>query len=764
VPEGNAITEIFQSGQASTTDDRAPTRVVTPTRILLEDLLVRSLIVRDDWDALPEAKRHTLQEQTDSGALLKELVERGLLTDYQANRVRGGKLNGLFFGKYRVLDRLGAGGMGVVYKAEHVLLRRLAALKVLPHPFDEDVQVLSRFLAEIRSVAQLRHPNIVAAMDADRTTGSELEPAGWYYLVMEYIDGEDLDKYVHHRGPLSLTVACDLVCQMASALAEAHQHGLIHRDIKPSNVLVTGQGQIKLLDFGLARRLSDRRITEPGAVLGTLDYMAPEQATSGAAIDHRADIYALGGILCWCLTGKPPFPPRPNYTEQILSRRNQAPPPLRLARPDLPEGLEAIVARLMAVRPDDRYPTAQAVISALLPFLAPAAAAPLTQSALRSLVARQPIPFAGVDARVHHALVVDDNEHIRGLFRRMLEGAGLTCDEASNGRQALEAVRATAFDLVLLDINMPEMPGTEVLRLLRAQPPSPHLKIIMLSGEVSSDEMSNLLAGGADDYLTKPPSMAQLVARVRAALGLKDAQDRADLLNSHLLSLNAELERSLQSTTGDMTESRNALLLALAELGQMRAGKPAASLVRLQRGCRLLAGAAANLPAFAGQIDANFVSMLECCAPLHDIGLAALPDHIVRKPGKFEHDERLVMQTHTTLGADMLLGIARRHRSAVVLLQMAADIARHHHEAYDGRGYPDRIAGNAIPLAARMVAVADVYDALRSPRLHRPAMSHHFAVELILEGMPGRFDPQLLQTFRSQAPEFDCIVREMPNN
>jgi response regulator RpfG family c-di-GMP phosphodiesterase len=177
----------------------------------------------------------------------------------------------------------------------------------------------------------------------------------------------------------------------------------------------------------------------------------------------------------------------------------------------------------------------------------------------------------------------------------------------------------------------------------------------------------------------------------------------------------------------------------------------------------LLAENAAGQPAFAGQIDANFIAMLECCAPLHDLGLAALPDHILRKTGKFEHDERLVMQTHTTIGADILQGIARKHRSAVVLLQTAADIARHHHEAYDGNGYPDRLSGNAIPLAARIVAVADVYDALRSRRPHRPPLSHHFALELMMEGSPGRFDPNLLQVFRECAPLFDRIVRDAPD-
>jgi response regulator RpfG family c-di-GMP phosphodiesterase len=172
---------------------------------------------------------------------------------------------------------------------------------------------------------------------------------------------------------------------------------------------------------------------------------------------------------------------------------------------------------------------------------------------------------------------------------------------------------------------------------------------------------------------------------------------------------------------------------------------------------------ASRLQAFTGQIDRNFVDLLECCAPMHDIGQVALPDHILRKAGKFDHEERLIMQTHTSLGADILQGIAKRHRFALTLLQMAADVARHHHEAWNGKGYPDRLSGQAIPLAARIVAVGDTYDALRSRRPHRPALAHFLAVELMTEGSQGRFDPNLLQIFQRCASQFDQIVREMPD-
>jgi len=749
--------ESFDALETIPVDDSAKTHVTSSTHVMLDDLIRRSLVLQEDWDSVPQPVQDELRRHSDSEALLAALVQIKLLTPYQASRIRAGKINGLFFGNYRVLDRLGAGSMGIVFKADHVLLRRHVALKALPSSFVDDEQHLSRFLTEIRSVAGLQHPNIVAALDADHTRGSDTELAGWYFLVMEFVPGEDLDKNIRRRGPLPLAEACNLVCQVAGALAEAHQHGLVHRDIKPSNIMVTPEGQAKLLDFGLARRRQDRHLTEPGAVLGTLDYMAPEQAGTGAPVDHRADVYALGGILCWCLTGKPPFPARPSYTEQLLARQAQIPPTLNEARPELPPEIDSIVSKLMAIRPEDRYPTAQSVIGALLPFLS--AGSGVHRSLGRSLSALD----MTADDRKQRVLIVDDEPVIRKLFRQFLQAEGLHCEEASNGLDALETIKESIFDLVLLDINMPRMSGPELLRALRECPPCPNLKVIMLSGQMSADEMSRLLSAGADDYLPKPPSATQLVARAKAALNLKIAQDRSDRLNSHLFEFNAELERGLKASAGDLNEARNGLLLALAELAELRSGTPANHLQRLQRYARILAEEAAGMPAFAGQINESFVAMLECCAPLHDIGFAALPDHIIYKTGKFDHDERLIMQTHAITGAEILQKIARRHRSALAILQAAADIAHYHHESFDGGGYPDRLAGTAIPLSARLVALADVYGALRSRRPNRPALGHHFAVELITEGSPGRFDPHLLTAFRLCAPQLDRVLRETPD-
>src|SRR5262249_43827973 len=184
---------------------------------------------------------------------------------------------------------------------------------------------------------------------------------------MEYISGQDLEHLIHENGTMVVTKACELIYQVASALSEAHKHQLVHRDIKPSNIQVTPEGQAKLLDFGLARRLQTG-MTEHGTLLGTLDYMAPEQIQDAHTVDIRADLYGLGGVMYGCWPGRPPFPPKGNIMQELGVRIPQKPPSLLSQRSDLPAELDAVVQRMMAVDPDDRYATPQAVMQALLPF------------------------------------------------------------------------------------------------------------------------------------------------------------------------------------------------------------------------------------------------------------------------------------------------------------------------------------------------------------------------------------------------------------
>ncbi len=370
--------------------------------------------------------------------------------------------------------------------------------------------------------------------------------------------------------------------------------------------------------------------------------------------------------------------------------------------------------------------------------------------------------MTALPSSAHRVIIVDDDPGNRFLCRRVLEPDGIRCDEAPDGMAALKQVRAAPYDLVLLDVDMPRMQGPEVLRDLRDNPPWPNLKVIMLSGRATGDEMAFMMQAGADDFLGKPFSVVQLRERVRTALRLKEAQDRADRLTHRLLAVNHELEQTVTARDSDLVDARNALVLGLAELVACRDAETGAHLMRLQRYSRTLAEAAARLPGFAGRIDDNFIAMLEACAPLHDIGKVGVPDHVLLKPGPLTPEERVVMQRHTTIAAETLDKLARRHGFAAGFLQMALEIARHHHERYDGTGYPDRLAGDNIPLAARIVTVADVYDALRSRRVYKPALSHADAVRLMVGEAGRQFDPALLALFRDQCAEaFDRLFREL---
>jgi len=728
----------------------------------LKDLLDQSLIMSEDWEALAPARRQELEQLADRMKLLEMLVEDKLLTPYQQSRIITGKSFGLRLGNYRVLERIGAGGMGVVFKAEHVSMRRIVAIKVLAlSPHDMDAQLLQRFYAEMRAVASLNHPNVIAAFDAGKAASSDPDASILHYFVMEFLTGKDLEADVNDHGPWEVARACDLIYQIASALHEAHQHGLIHRDVKPSNIQVTADGQVKLLDFGLSQHFR-HRLTEPGTILGSVDFMAPEQARDSSSVDTRVDIYGLGGTLFWALTGSLPFPAHATITEDLVARLTQAPPSVRALRPDVPEVLDGVISRMMASNPDDRYPTSQAVMRSLLRFVD---ARPGELSSTRGPGAHPggkrasaPSPLAN---RTQRILIVDDEADICELCRHILQSVDLQCEAAHNGSQALEALASQPFDLVLLDIDMPGISGFEVVHLLRQYPPCANLKIIMFSGRVSADEMARLLLNGVDDFLTKPFSQVQLLARVRAALQLREAQNRSEVLNSHLITINGELERSLSARDSDLVHARNALVLALAKLVEQRHTETGMHLTRMQRFCRILAEEASTLPLFAPTIDANFIQMLECCAPLHDIGKVGLPDHILMKPGKLTVDERILMQTHTTIGADTLHEVARQHGTALAFLHMAMDIARHHHERFDGTGYPDRLAGNDIPLAARIVPLADVYDALRSHRVYKPALPHSTTMQIMTEGSQGQFDPALLPVFQRVAPRLEAVFKEL---
>ncbi len=290
-------------------------------------------------------------------ALARELLQRGWLTPYQANQLLQGRGHELLLGSYVLQQRLGEGGMGAVFKARNWKLGTTLALKIIRKERLANPDAVRRFQREIRAAAQLNHPNIVHAYDAD-------EVAGTHFLAMEYVEGTDLQRLVKEGGALPVGQACDSVRQAALGLQHAHERGLVHRDVKPANLLLTTGGVVKVLDLGLARLTEASEdgdgpttVTREGAVMGTPDYLAPEQALSAHEADSRADLYSLGCTLYFLLTGRVPFP-RGSLMEKLLKHRLEEPQPIEALRPGVPPAVTAIVRRLMAKKPEERFQTA----------------------------------------------------------------------------------------------------------------------------------------------------------------------------------------------------------------------------------------------------------------------------------------------------------------------------------------------------------------------------------------------------------------------
>ena len=496
------------------------------------------------------------------------LVHSGLLTAFQLDRVLSGNARGLILGNYRVLDVLGSGGMGVVYRAEHRLMRRRVAVKVLPVDEDCPAAVRQRFYGEMRLLAELNHPNIVLAFDA-----GEIEPAGpdmpgQIYLVMEVVDGGDLEKLVVKNGPCDIALGCDLVRQAAGGLQAAHDRHLIHRDLKPSNILLTSTGQVKLVDFGLARQFCSR-LTDPRALLGSVEFMAPEQSHDPSAVGKEADVYGLRRTLFWILTGEAPYPFSPCVSGALKLLQEGEPRRLRELRPDVPEELDALVAH---ARPE---PGASAGAAGggcpRTHALHPAASEPVR------VVTLDAPPQRSGRVAVRCALVVEPNEAVRGTYRKMLEGIGCACVEAADAPAALAEAEARSIDLVLLRPDAADEGGLEVCRHLRERSAGPHLKIVVVSSRAEPGDVAEALARGADDLVGEPCDIEVLAARVAHALRLKESQDRAILLAEQLLAANRQLEQSLDSRSVDVREAHNAILFTMAKMAEWRDGETRAT-------------------------------------------------------------------------------------------------------------------------------------------------------------------------------------------
>jgi serine/threonine protein kinase len=417
--------------------------------------------------------------------------------------------------------------MGTVYKAHHLFMDRTVALKVINPNLVDRPGMVERFRREVQAAGRLSHPNIVAAYDADHVRNT-------HFLVMEFVQGVSLDQGATEQGPMPIRVACNYARQTALGLQHAFECGMVHRDIKPHNLMLTPEGVIKILDFGLARFIRDTvqadftfelnvepddlfeaaikgedaegsKTLAPGKKtewvgrggltyrgMGTADYIAPEEAIDARKADIRSDVYSLGCTLYRFLTGQVPFPGG-SVLDKIKAHVQRLPTAIAQLRPEVPDRLAEVLSRMMAKDPACRFQTPIDVVQALA-------------------------PFAGL--RSHHILVVDDDGDYQKAVTLALESEGFTVTSATDGLAALELLRQQdpLPDLILLDLIMPKMNGWEFMKAVREDPRLASIPVMIISA-IADRARATATALGVADWLAKPVFVEELTARISRHAG-----------------------------------------------------------------------------------------------------------------------------------------------------------------------------------------------------------------------------------------------------
>jgi serine/threonine protein kinase len=359
---------MMTSPPASSTRLNSPAGPLPPdAREFLDGLVALGLIDAAAVAPFAQVHRDRLRELTDPDALDRALARTGLVTEYQLDRIRAGTTHGLVLGPYRVRDRLGGGSVGVVFLAEHAVLLRRTAIKVVPVDANFPAEILERFYDEMRALAGLHHPHIVTAYDAGHLAGPTPQQPTLHYLAMEWLPGGDLEGLVNDRGPVPVGVACEWGRQAALGLQAAHDRRLIHRDVKPSNLLLDAAGAVKLVDFGLARQAFSNKTT-PNALLGSVEFMAPEQSIDPTTVGTQADVYGLGATLFWVMTGHTPLPLEASVSKAVYNLQFATPRRVSEFLPDVPPKLDALIDAMLARQPSARPASPAAVIPHLAQF------------------------------------------------------------------------------------------------------------------------------------------------------------------------------------------------------------------------------------------------------------------------------------------------------------------------------------------------------------------------------------------------------------
>ncbi|MFH0976471.1 MAG: HD domain-containing phosphohydrolase [Spirochaetota bacterium] len=350
-------------------------------------------------------------------------------------------------------------------------------------------------------------------------------------------------------------------------------------------------------------------------------------------------------------------------------------------------------------------------------------------------------------------LIVDDTPANLELLASMLKIKGYKARPALTGQLALQAAKNDPPDLILLDIAMPNMNGFEVCKTLKEDTDLRDIPVIFISGLTETKEKMEAFSSGGVDYITKPFQFEEVMARVATHLKLRRLQ-------MEMKEYNEKLEKIVEAQVREILESQMATIFALAKLAESRDDETGKHLEKVQLICKAIAVNLSKNSDYAVIATHSFIENLYHACPLHDIGKVAIPDNILLKPGKLTPDEFEIMKAHAAFGAETLNAVLEQYPSNN-FIKMGIAIARHHHEKWNGTGYPDGISGDSIPLPARIMAVADVYEAVRSKRCYKPSLSHEKTREIIKEGIGNHFDPVIANAFEESHKEIDEIYENI---
>jgi putative two-component system response regulator len=356
-----------------------------------------------------------------------------------------------------------------------------------------------------------------------------------------------------------------------------------------------------------------------------------------------------------------------------------------------------------------------------------------------------------------NVLVVDDTPANLTLLAKMLGERGYVVRPVPSGSLALKAAASHPPDIILLDISMPDMDGFEVCRRLKEDVWLRDIPVLFISALTDTEEKVKAFRRGGVDYITKPFQIEEVEARVEAHLRLRSALAEVARYNNYL-------EQLVEEKVKEISDSQLATIFAMVKLAESRDDETGMHIWRVREYCLALANALRGIPEFVNTLTDPFISDLYNAAPLHDIGKVGIPDSILLKPGQHSPEEFEIMKTHTSIGLRTLHEVCERYPKNS-FISLGAQIAGSHHERWDGTGYPDGLEGDAIPLAGQIMTIADVYDALRTPRRYKPAFDHSLSLRTIIEGdgrtEPSHFNPLILPVFEKLAQEFDAIYERL---